>query len=115
MSLVFSSWISLLVFHGGRFIVFRIGRSFVVRTTWGVLGVLGVSFVFHISDVSAIVVGLVGDDLGAAVGEESVVRAGDVTFAIAGLLLAEVVVSVVVLYGPVEVVGRWNLIKLQKT
>jgi hypothetical protein len=82
----------------------------VVRTTWCVLGVLGVSFVFHISDVSAVVVGLVGDDLGAAVGEESVVRAGNVTFAIAGLLLAEVVVSVVVLYGPVEVVGRWNLI-----
>ena len=113
--LIFSGSVWFFVFHGGRFIVFRIGRSFVVRTTWGVLGVLGVSFVFHISDVSAIVVGLVVDDLGAAVGEESVVRAGDVTFAIAGLLLAEVVVSVVVLYGPVEVVGRWNLIKLQKT
>ena len=52
--------------------------------------------------------------MGAAVGEESVVRAGDVTFTIAGLLLAEVVVSVVVLYGPVKVVGRWNLITLQK-
>ena len=48
--------------------------------------------------------------MGAAVGEESVVRAGNVTFTIAGLLLAEVVVSVVVLYGRVEVVGRWNLI-----
>ena len=115
MSLVFSSWISLLVFHGGRFIVFRIGRSFVVRTTWGVLGVLGVSFVFHISDVSAITVSLIGDDLGAAVGEESAVGAGNVTFAIAGLLVSVVVVGVVVLYGPVEVVGRWNLIKLQKT
>jgi hypothetical protein len=114
LSLVFSSRISLLVFHGGRFVVFRIGRSLVVRTTWCVLGIFGVSFVFHISDVSAVIIGLVGDDLGAAVGEESLVGAGNVTFTIAGFLVSVVVVGVVVLYGPVEVVGRWNLIKLQK-
>jgi hypothetical protein len=110
LSLVFSSRISLLVFHGGRFVVFRIGRSLVVRTTWCVLGVFGVSFVFHIGDVSAVVVGLVGDDLGAAVREESLVGAGNVTFTIAGFLVSVVVVGVVVLYGPGEVVGRWNLI-----
>ena len=112
--LIFSGSVWFFVFHGGRFVVFRIGRSLVVRTTWCVLGVLGVSFVFHISDVSAVVVGLVGDDLGAAVGEESVVRAGNVTFAIAGLLVSIVVVGVVVLYSPGKVVGRWNLITLQK-
>ena len=74
-----------------------------------VLGILGVSFVFHISDVSGVVVGFVCDDLGAAVGEKGVVRAGDVTLAIAGLVLAVVVVSVVILYGPRESVGRWDL------
>jgi hypothetical protein len=74
-----------------------------------VLGVLGISVVFHIGNVS-VVIGLVGDDLGAAVGQEGVVRAGHVTIAIAGLVLAKVVISVVVLYGPVKVVRCRDLI-----
>jgi hypothetical protein len=36
-----------------------------------------------------------------------------VTIAIAGLVLAKVVVSVVVLYGPVEVVWCWDLFKIE--
>jgi hypothetical protein len=111
-SLVFFGMVFGFVFHGGWF-VFGIGRAFMVGFDRFVLGVLGMSFVFHIGDVSGIVVGLVGDDLGAAVGEEGVVRAGHVTLAIAGLLLAVVVVSVVVLYGPGEVVWSRDLFIFQ--
>ena len=110
-SLVFCGMVFGFVFNGGWF-VFGIGRAFMVGFDRFVLGVLGISFVFHIGDVSGVVVGLVGDDLGAAVGEEGVVRAGHVTLAIAGLLLAVVVVSVVVLYGPGEVVWSRDLFNL---
>jgi hypothetical protein len=100
-----------LVFWG---IVFWSGirRTFVIGIGRFVLGVLGISVVFHIGDVS-VVVGLVGDDLSAAIGQEGVVRAGHGTIAIAGLVLAKVVVSVVVLYGPVKVVRCWDLFKIE--
>ena len=94
-----------IVFWGG------IRRTFVIGIGRFVLGVLGISVVFHIGNVS-VVIGLVGDDLGAAVGQEGVVRAGHVTIAIAGLVLAKVVVRVVVLYGPVKVVWCWDLFKI---
>ena len=55
-----------------------------------VFGVLRFSFVFHISNVS-IAVGLVGDDLGATVGEGNTVRAGDY-LAVAALRVGVVVV-----------------------
>jgi hypothetical protein len=111
MSLVFCGMVSGFVFHGGRF-VFGIGRTFMVGIDRFVLGVLGITFVFHIGDVSDVVVGLVGDDLSAAVGEEGVVRAGHVTLAIAGLLLAVVVVSIFVFYGPGKVVWCRDLFNL---
>ena len=56
---------------------------------WLVFGVLGVTFVFHIGDVS-VLVGAVGDDLGATIGEGDAVRSGNyVTF---GFLRVDVVV-----------------------
>jgi hypothetical protein len=108
MSLVFGGSVLGFVFRG---LVFRGGirRTFVIGIGSFVLGVLGISVVFHIGDVS-VVIGLVGDDLSAAVGQEGVVRAGHATIAIAGLVLAKVVVSVVVLYGPVKVVRCRDLI-----
>ena len=78
-----------------------------VRTTWGVLGVLGVSFVFDISDVSTVVVGLVVDDLSAAVRKESAVGTGNIS--ITGLLMRIIVIGRLVLYGPGEVVRHRGL------
>ncbi len=65
-----------------------------------VLGVFGLSFVFHISGVS-VSVGLVGDDLGAAVGESDAVRSGDDV--VVGLL---VVLKVVVRFLILDVVSE---------
>jgi hypothetical protein len=78
-------------------------------STWLVLGVFGLSVVFDVGDVSAVVVGLVGDRLGAAVGQEGAVRAGHVALVIGNLLVGVVVVRVVVLYGPSEAVRHWGL------
>jgi hypothetical protein len=79
---------------------------------WLVLGgVFGLSVVFDVGDVSAVVVGLVGDRLGPAVGQEGAVRAGHVALVIGRLLVGIVVVGVVVLYGPGEVVGHCGLPK----
>ena len=84
-------------------------------TSWfvGRFVLLGVSFVFHISDVSAVVVGLVVDDLSAAVRKESAVGAGDVSITICGLLMGVVVVRWLVLYSPGEVVWHRGLTALQ--
>ena len=43
---------------------------------FSVLGIFGLSFVFDVGDVSA-VVGRVGDDLGAAIGQGNAVGSGD--------------------------------------
>ena len=66
-----------------------------------VFGVLGLSCVFHISDV-AVAVSLVGDGLVASVGEDDVVGAGSFSVAIALFRVAHVNVSVAVL----DVIGE---------
>ena len=66
-----------------------------------VFGVLGLSCVFHISDV-AVAVSLVGDGLVASVGEDDVVGAGSFSVAIALFRVAHVNVGVAVL----DVIGE---------
>ena len=73
-----------------------------------VLGVFGLSGVFDLGDVSAVVIDGVGNGLGTSVGEENVVRSGD-DFAVAGLLVAVVVVGVVILHTVGEVVWHSGL------
>jgi hypothetical protein len=70
-------------------------------------GILGLSFVFHISDV-AVLVGFVSDDLSTAVGQDNAVRSGD-DFAVAGLLVSVVVFALLILDSPVEAVWFWCL------
>ena len=73
--------------------------------SWG--GVfLGVTVVFHVSDVT-VIVSLVGDGLVATVGEGNVVRSSDV-LAVAGLRVAKVVV-VLILNFVVEAVRLGSL------
>jgi hypothetical protein len=72
-----------------------------------VLGVFGLSFVFHISGVS-VSVSLVSDDLGAAVGESDAVRSGDDV--VVGLLVVlKVVVRFLILDVISEAVGLGSL------
>ena len=73
-----------------------------------VLGVFGFTGVFDLGDVSAVVIDGVGNGLGTSVGEEDVVRSGD-DFAVAGLLVAVVVVGVVILHLVGEVVWHGGL------
>ena len=70
---------------------------------WGRLGVVwlwGVSdpLVLDVGDVSVLVVGVVGDDLGAAVGKGNPVLAGDDAVVILDLLLVEEGARVLVLH-----------------
>ena len=60
-----------------------------------VLGVFGLSFVFHISGVT-VFVGPVGDDLGAAIGESDAVRSGD-DVVVGFLVVLKVVVRFLIL------------------
>ena len=58
------------------------------RVSGGLVGgfvvvLLGVTVVFDISDVTGVIVSLVGDGLSASVGKVDVVRAGDVALAVA--------------------------------
>ncbi len=72
------------------------------------LVVAGLALVGDLGDVAGVAVDVVGDALGAAVGEDDVVVAvGPV--AVAGLVLAEVVVAVRVLHAPRELVQRGGL------
>jgi hypothetical protein len=85
-----SRFLHQLIFRG-RF-VFECGRC----------RVLGLSFVFHISDV-AVLIGCVGNDLSAAIGQDNAVRPGD-DFAVTGLLVSIVVLALLILDSPVEAV-----------
>ena len=60
-----------------------------------VFGVFGLSGVFNLGDVAAVVISGVGDGLGTAIGQEDVVGSGD-DFTVAALLVAVVVVGVVI-------------------
>ena len=87
-----------------------IGRRRFVRRL--VLGVLGDALVLDISDVT-VTIGLVSDDLSAAVGEENAVRASD-CLTIAGLRVTVVVVRGIILDG-VRVTVRLRRLKKNKT
>ena len=80
------------------------GRGFVGGSRVGRSGVgLGVTVVGDISDVTGIAIDLIVNVLATTVGENDVVVSLGV-FTIAGLVLAHVDVSVIVLDGPVEFV-----------
>ena len=74
-----------------------------------VFGVFGLSVVLDISDVAGVVIGLVGDGLSAAIGQQDAVGSRDVALVIGRLLVGVVVVGVVILHGPGEVVGHRGL------
>ena len=59
--------------------------------------VVGLALVPDVGDVSGVVVGVVGDDLGATVGEGDAVLAADDAVLVLGLLLVEVGAGVLVL------------------
>jgi hypothetical protein len=80
----------------------RVGR-FVGRVGGFVFGVLGDSFVLNVSNVAGVAIDFVVDGLDAAVGQQDAVRTGH-DFAVAGLLVAVVVVRRIVLDGVGEVV-----------
>jgi hypothetical protein len=84
----------------------RVGSSLVLGLD--VFGVLGLSFVFHISGVS-VCVSLVGDDLGAAVGKSDAVRSGD-DVVVGFLVVLEVIVRFLVLDVVSEAVGLRGLV-----
>ena len=67
--------------------------------------VFGFSFVFHVGNESRFALNFVVDCLNATVWEGDVVRSGD-DFAIAVLLLTEVVVRRLIFDGPIEIVGH---------
>jgi hypothetical protein len=67
-----------------------------------VLGILGLSLVFHVSGVS-VFVSAVGDDLSAAIGKSNAVRSSD-DFAISVLSVIKIVVGFFVLYAVAEAV-----------
>ena len=83
-----------------------VGSSFVFLLL-NVLGVLGLSFVFHISGVS-VLISLVGDDLGAAVGEGNTVRSSG-NFIVCLLRVAHVNVGLTILNVIAEAVGLGSL------
>ncbi len=84
----------------------------------GVVGlVVGGALVLDVSDVAVLVVGVVGHDLGAAVGEGNAVLAGDDTVVILNLVLAEVssrvfVVDAILIGEGPEKSLHWRLIFL---
>lgn len=69
----------------------------------------GLALVGDVGDVTVVVVGGEGDDLGAAVGKKDAVRSGG-DLAVAGLVVSEVVAGVVVLDGVGEVEGHARLL-----
>ena len=72
-----------------------------------VFGVLGLSFVFHISNVS-VSVSLVGDDLGATIGKSNAVRSsGD--FVVGFLRVVEIDIGFAILNVIAEAVGLGGL------
>jgi hypothetical protein len=81
------------------------------RFVFGLFGVLGLSFVFHISVVS-ILVGLVGDDLSAAIGKSNTVRSGD-DVVIGFLRVEEIVVRFLILDVVFETVRLRGLFKMR--
>jgi hypothetical protein len=72
-----------------------------------VFGVLGFTFVFHVSGVS-VGVSLVGDDLDAAVGENHTVRSGD-NVVVRFLVMFKVIVRFFILDIVSEAVGLRGL------
>jgi hypothetical protein len=72
-----------------------------------VLGVSGLSYVLDIGNI-AVAVSLVGDDLGAAIGKDDLVRSGR-HFAIAALGMRIVVVGFDIFNSPFEAVGLCGL------
>ena len=72
-----------------------------------VLGVLGLSFVFHISNVS-VSVSLVGDDLSATIGEGNTVRSSG-NFVVGFLRVVEIDIGFAILNVIAEAVGLGGL------
>lgn len=71
---------------------------------------LGIAVVLDISDVAGVVVSLVGNGLGATIGQVGPVGSRHVALAIAGLLMGVVVVAVLILHVPGEIVGPRGLL-----
>ncbi len=87
----------------------RVGSSLVLLLD--VLGVLGLSFVFHIGGVS-VLIGPVGDDLGAAIGKSDAVRSGD-DVVVGFLRVEEIVVGFLILNVVFEAVRLGGLSNIQ--
>ena len=111
--LVCCCWVGIFVFHGSRVAVSR-GSILVLHVSviflWFVIvGVLGLTLVSDVSDVTGVAIDVVFDNLTATVGENNVVRSvGIVSLAV--LLGAKVNVKVIVLNVVIVVVFRWGLI-----
>ena len=80
------------------------GRSSVVSTGRD-SGVLGLSGVGHISNITVVVVGVVGHSLGSAIGKSNGVGSSNNTVAVIVLLLVESSLGVVISHGVGELVG----------
>jgi len=81
------------------------GRSSVVSTGRG-RGVGSLSGVSHVSNVAVVVVGVVSDSLGSAIGKSNGVGSSNNTVAVIVLLLVESSLGVVVSHSIGELVGR---------
>ena len=80
------------------------GRGSVVSASRG-SGVLGLSGVGHISHIAVVVVGVVVDSLGPAIGKSDSVGSSDNTVSVVVLLLVEGSLAVVISHGVGEGVG----------
>lgn len=79
-----------------------------------VFGIFCIAFVPNISDVAIVVIGRVGDDLSATIGQQDAVLTTDVSLVISGCLMGVVVVSVVILYSPSVFVRHRGLLVITK-
>ena len=107
-------WVGFFVFLGSHLIVVCRGSILFLLVSviclWVVIvGILGLTLVSDVSDVTGVAIDVVFDNLTATVGENNVVRSvGIVSLAV--LLGAKVNVKVIVLNVVIVVVFRWGLI-----
>ena len=107
-------WVGFFVFLGNHLVVVCRGSILFLLVSviclWVVIiGILGLTLVSDVSDVTGVAIDVVLDPLNAAVGKIDVVRSvGIVSLAV--LLGAKVNVKVIVLNVVIVVVFRWGLI-----
>lgn len=95
-------FVGRLIFWVRRISLVSIGSGLVFM-------VFGFSIVFYVSNVTRIIVCLVGDSLSAAVREQRAVRTRNVAFVITGLVMGVIVMEVVIFDSPGEIVWRRSL------